>query len=87
MGWAYANTLSPETMVLLTRVGDDPVLIFVDRAENRHDPVGCPGLNIFERSLDQLVLYEVTPRKAPGVLSCFFNPGMQPGWEKIIPYP
>jgi hypothetical protein len=81
LGWAYADgygrpIVSNQTMVLLVRVGDDPVLVFMDRAEADRplDLSGELGLKLFRSEADGLVLYELTPRSEPAVLGLFFSP-------------
>jgi hypothetical protein len=75
LGWGYeddynGSPLSKSTMMLLTTVGDDRVLVLIDRKKHRRDLQPRPGspLRIFEEVKGNLVLYEITPSGAPRVL-------------------
>lgn len=88
MGWAYRNCLSPETMVLLTRIEDEPVLVFVDRKDSDQPqtlPAGS-GLFIHKTELNELVLYELSANPKPRMLGLFFEPPLQEGWLDISIY-
>lgn len=88
MGWAYRHCLSPETMVLLTRIEGEPVLVFVDRKDN-DEPQELPagsGLFIHKTELNELVLYELSENPKPRMLELFFEPPMQEGWLDIPIY-
>jgi hypothetical protein len=69
-GLAYAHTLSPKTICLVGRVQGDPVVVFVDRAERAAavTPPDCGDLQIFERRLGKLILFEISPLPAPALL-------------------
>ncbi|MCC7290660.1 MAG: hypothetical protein IT449_01210 [Phycisphaerales bacterium] len=88
MGWAYRNCLSPETMVLLTRIEDEPVLVFIDRKDS-DQPQAIPagsGLFIHKTELNELVLYELSENPQPRMLGLFFEPPLQEGWLDISIY-
>jgi hypothetical protein len=75
LGWGYeddynGSPLSKSTMMLLTTVGEDRVLVLIDRKKHRRHLQPRPGspLRIFEEAKGNLVLYEITPSSAPRVL-------------------
>lgn len=75
LGWGYeddynGSPLSKSTMMLLTTVGEDRVLVLIDQRKNRRDLRPRPGstLRIFEELKGNLVVYEITPLSAPRVL-------------------
>ncbi len=75
LGWGYeddynGSPLSKNTMMLLTTVGEDRVLVLIDQRKNRRDLQPRPGstLRIFEEIKGNLVLYEITPSTTPRVL-------------------
>ena len=76
LGLAYAHVLSSETIYLLARVEDDPVLVFVDRMEARGGrPLESPAeLHLFSKRLGDLILYELTPRQEARLLDAFTVP-------------
>lgn len=63
LGLAYTGGLSRETTAMLSYVDDQPVMVFVDKAQNDlHDVAAADGkLNVFRAERDGLVFYEVTP--------------------------
>ena len=74
LGLRYCHTVSRDTIALLVRAREAPVVVFVDRAGRDATEVTREvgaRLNRFERTIDDLVLYEVTPLDAPLVLSAF----------------
>jgi len=81
-GWSYGNprdgfTLSTGTMILMARVENDDILVFMDRAENdrglKLDDDPC-NMKIFRKQVGGIVLYEVTTREAPAVLDAAVIP-------------
>lgn len=70
-GIGYAETLmSVNTKLILVKLGDTPILVFVDRRSADREMVLPPGrgLNLFRRELGGLVLYEVSPLPEAKVL-------------------
>lgn len=63
LGLAYTGGLSRETTAMMSYVDDQPVMVFVDKAQNDlHDVAAADGkLNVFRAERDGLVFYEVTP--------------------------
>lgn len=76
VGWAYADMalgtpISEHTMVLLTRVENDEVVLLLDR-ERDDRKVAVPadsGLHVFRREVGGLVVYEVSPLESERVLN------------------
>lgn len=75
LGWGYENDydgspLSKKTMMLLTNVQGERVLVLIDQKQNRRDLHVRAGstLNIIEREKGSLIVYEVTPAKEARVL-------------------
>lgn len=81
VGWAYSKKFSgtplrSSTTVLFAKVDDVPVVVLVDLLENDRKvrPGDDPSVHIFRRQLGASVLYEITPRPAPGVIDAFYLP-------------
>ncbi|MCH8212041.1 MAG: hypothetical protein IIB99_11815 [Planctomycetes bacterium] len=76
LGLAYCNSISRRTVYLLAEVNDEPVVVFIDRVEA--DPGQTvdetSGLNLFNRRLGLLVLYELSPLEKPALLQLFYDP-------------
>ena len=76
LGLAYCNSISRRTVYLLAEVNDEPVVVFIDRVEA--DPGQMvdetSGLNLFNRRLGLLVLYELSPLEKPALLQLFYDP-------------
>ncbi len=81
LGWTYTGRfrgtiIGDRTMILLTNVGDAKVMVLMDRASSDRklepDPTG--RLSAFRRKVGDLVLYEVTPLKAPTVIDHLYDP-------------
>jgi hypothetical protein len=77
IGWAYGDDyhgkiVGSKTMVLINKVHDQKVLVFMDRLRDDRTLELPPGmgsdLNIFRREVGKLVLYEVTPLDKPEVI-------------------
>lgn len=82
LGWAYGDDYSgkivgPRTMVLINRVDEVKVLVFMDRLrDDRPLSVRADGgLNLFRREAGALVLYELTPLEKPRVIEHLVPPG------------
>jgi len=76
LGLSYVPAVSSDTIALLATVNEQPVIVFVDhtRAVDGQPPslIGS-GLNLFERRIGDLVLYEVTHLESPALLSRFMQ--------------
>jgi hypothetical protein len=70
LGLAYTGGLSRNTTAMLSYVDDQPVMVFVDQAENDSKQVAAPDgkLNVFRDERDGLVYYEVTPLAEPKIM-------------------
>lgn len=90
VGWGYKNNyagspLSDDTMMLLTDVDGEHVLVLIDRVQNRRNlkiPKDAPEfgrLNIFKRRIGDLIIYEITPKKSESVLPLLSNPDKKQG--------
>lgn len=90
LGWAYSEDssgygdtiISSDSMILLTRVDGQGVILIVDRVEDESEPLTIGdhrGLSVFRRVLDDLVLYEVTPMNEPSVIGRAFTPKSDEG--------
>lgn len=85
VGWGYGNAYSgrivgDNTLVLITRVDDAPVLMFMDKASNDRT-LKVPKeskVHVFRRKVGSMVLYEVTPLDAPRLLERTYNPESSP---------
>jgi hypothetical protein len=76
-GLAYSlRSMSAHTLMLLARVDDTPVMVFVDQQANDPGDLDeeAPGLHIHRRELDTLVLYEVSSLPTPRVLDHLYIP-------------
>lgn len=70
-GIGYAETLlSANTKLILVKLGETPILVFVDRRSADREVALPPGskLNLFRREIGGLVLYEVSPLTEAKVL-------------------
>ena len=79
LGLAYSNTISPDTIQLLARVDGEPLLVFIDRsgqiAEMPPETLKVQKpLHLHHRTIDNLVLYELSPFESPYLLDSFYNP-------------
>ena len=76
VGLSYCNSITPRTLILLAKVKDRPVLVFVDRLDKDEGQSLPPGsaLKLFSRTVDELVLYELTPLAEPHLLGLFRRP-------------
>ena len=90
LGWAYPQDsgenpdtgygdtiISDDSMILLTRVDGQGVILIIDRVEDEREPLTIGdhlGLSVFRRVLGDLVLYEVTPIDEPSVLGRAYTP-------------
>lgn len=77
MGWNFAprldqgTPLNNTTLALLTRVGDDRVLVLMDEvASDRKISVPeSSGLKLFRRVVGNIVMYELTPRNEESIIN------------------
>ncbi|MBL9163022.1 MAG: hypothetical protein JNL18_09835 [Planctomycetaceae bacterium] len=71
LGLVYTGGLSRDTTAMLAYVNDQPVMVFVDRAQNDRSDAAIPAgtLHVFREERDGLVFYEVTPLARPAVTS------------------
>ena len=76
VGLAYANTLSPWTVMILSYVNEQPVVVFADsKLADRNVPTPTtPALKWFKRDLGEVVLYELTPFDEPMILPRVYEP-------------
>ncbi len=71
VGLAYLAGIGPKTTTLMARVDGQPVMVFVDRAEEDptpDQPGWFSGLALFREQRDGLVFYELTPLDQPRVM-------------------
>ncbi len=85
LGWGYGSgysgtPLTRDTLVLLTRVNESPVVVFMDRAKNDREieQPKDPALHLHKRRLGRLVLYEVSASPAPQVIDKAYDPAVRP---------
>lgn len=76
LGLAYANTISRWTVLILTYVDGQPVVVFADRKlSDRGMPTPeSPELKWHRREFGSLVLYELSPFAEPRVLPLIEEP-------------
>jgi hypothetical protein len=75
VGLTYCGGISRYTTTMLARVGDAPVMVFVDRISADTHPRLPPGerkLHLFRKELASLVLYELTPLEQPRVMDYLY---------------
>lgn len=93
VGWAYAQDPGPKggrVIILMVHDRGKPVIVFIDPINQQH-PIAHPkpgsGLNTFERTIDRLILHEITPHAEPGVIQHLYNPKTQtdPGQPAPVP--
>lgn len=75
LGWGYnddynGSPISPHTMMLLARVDDREVLVFLDQAARDRELALPPNSNLklFRREVGPIVAYEITPLDQPKVI-------------------
>ena len=86
LGLEYFDILTPKTIGMLTRIDDQPVMIFVDRLDHDQPAPQAPqGLQLFRRTLGELVLYEVSPLTEPGLIDHLRQPEQLPSGESPPP--
>ena len=75
-GLAYSNTLSPDTVEIISKVNNRGVIVFIDRATAGEEQKVCEssGMHLFKRELAGLNLYELTPWDKPSVLDLIYVP-------------
>ena len=81
LGWAYnagfsGKIVGDHTMMLLTLVGKERVLVLMDQLSGDRKLEVDPGspLHVFRRVIGPLVVYEVTPLDKPHVIERLFDP-------------
>jgi len=65
VGWSRVTVLSPGTPILLAKVGEDPVLVVMERVDRQTvEPgrIADKQLHAFRRRIGDVVLVEVTPK-------------------------
>lgn len=68
-GLSLTNTITPESVYLLSKVDGQVVLVFADRLEkDRPQKLPDPSLHLFRKELGPVVLYEVSPYSKPSLL-------------------
>jgi len=75
-GLTYCGGISRYTTTMLARVGDAPVMVFVDRISadtHLRLPAGETRLHLFRKELGSLVLYELTPLDQPRVMDYLYQ--------------
>lgn len=79
LGLAYDNVLTPRTIIMTGLVEGEGVLVFIDRnGPTRPATVsGESGLQVFQREVGNLVLYELTPLDSSRMLKYFEVPDMR----------
>jgi len=73
VGLAYLAGMGPTTTTLMARVDEQPVMVFIDQAEEDflpETPGWFSGLYLFREQRDGLVFYELTPLDQPRVAQC-----------------
>ncbi len=76
-GLAYSlRSMSASTIMLLARVDDAPVMVFVDKKANDRGDLDneAPGVHVHRREVDSLVMYEVSSLPTPRVLDYLYIP-------------
>ena len=70
IGLSYLGGLTRDTTAMLCRVDDQPVIVFVDRADAASQAVTTPQADLFVHTatLGDLVLFEVGPFEAPQMM-------------------
>jgi hypothetical protein len=89
LGLTWGRAITPKTVFLLARVDDQPVMVFADRQADDPGqtlPAGS-SLHLFPKTVGELNLYEVTPLDRSYLLDYFYQPPMDPEWQKQPPYP
>ena len=79
VGLTYCGGISRYTTTMLARVGDVPVMVFVDRISADTHPSLPPDehtLHLFRKELGSLVLYELTPHEQPRVMDYLYPAGV-----------
>ncbi len=85
-GIGYRNVITPKTVVVLGKVSDEPVTVFVDRADADRGQTLPPDskLKFYRRQIGHLVLYEVSRLDAPHLLELFHDPD-DPSSRRPVP--
>ncbi len=81
IAWAgidYCNSITPATTTVLAHVYGREVLLFVDRASGDKEAsvAAGSGLNLFQKRLGGLVVYEYTPHDRAYMVDLLYVPGL-----------
>jgi hypothetical protein len=70
VGWSYSPIVSNYSGILLAFVDDQPVVVVLDRLDRLDNPpnTGEGPQHIFEKQVNGLILYEITPFDQPRIL-------------------
>lgn len=82
VGWLYPPygmepLVSEHTMFLLTTQRNERIMVLIDRAERTTKPPVVSrkaSLNVFERTVGDLIAYEITPLEEPTILPRIYIP-------------
>lgn len=72
LGTIHLGGISRSTMTLMALVEEKPVLLFFERPSQKYDECivcGNSHLYVFEKRLDDIIAFEVTPHSRPSLLS------------------
>jgi hypothetical protein len=81
LGIAYANSISPWTVLILSYVDGQPVVVFADRlnSDRKMPKPESPSLSWHKREVGNVVLYELSPFAEPRVLPLIYEPAPHDG--------
>lgn len=84
LGLCYTHTITPRTMAMTFKVNGKGVVVFVEKKGRDTDEhvKQTGGLHLFQRNLEHLVLYEVTPLDHPTVLDMWSERDIPDDWKK-----
>lgn len=76
LGLTYNYALGARTVMLLARVEGEPVIVFAGPTRLINEPprAGSRRLNLFERQIGSVKLFELTPFDEPRLLPDFYTP-------------
>jgi len=74
LGLSYNYALGSKTVMLLAKVDQQPVVVFVGQANRVTEPprAGSWSMSLFERTVGGAVLYELSPFDEPRVIPHFY---------------
>lgn len=82
-GLSLTNTITPQSVYLLSKVDGNVVLVFVDRLEkDSPQKLADPSLHLFRKELGPVVMYEVTPYPKPHLLDLMQIRDVPADWKK-----